>query len=293
MANIVLLHGMWSHPGVAAPLRRHLARRGHLVFAPALPGHIRRDPLPPRRLGRLSLQDYAKRLHACIASQRFDEPPVLVGHSMGGLLAQMLAERTETRGLVLLNSAAPAGTNHIFPSSIRSSLNLLLTPFFWNRAHTPSFERATFALFNEMDPGEARRIYDTLVAESGRCYAEIVFWFLDPRRSSRLESPTDKPVFLVSGGRDHIVHPHVAHRLSQRYPHADVRILPENGHWLFGEAGCEDLYGEIGDWIENLSGARDADDESAPAIRDPERRASMAPAPEPFRTPGEGAVLPR
>ncbi|MGZ7196726.1 alpha/beta hydrolase, partial [Streptococcus pyogenes] len=77
---------------------------GYTCFAPSLPGH---DAVPdqPLLVARQGLADYRADLEAQIAAQGFDRPPVLIGHSMGGLLAQQLAARIQPTALVLLTPA--------------------------------------------------------------------------------------------------------------------------------------------------------------------------------------------
>ena len=252
MSNIVLIHGMWSHPAVAEPLRSRLQQIGHHVVAPFLVGHDPDNPLSESELGNLSVSDYVAGVVEFIEAQEFSDPPILIGHSMGGLIAQMVAARISIRGIVLLNSAGPAGINHIFFSSFRSSVNVLGTPVFWRRPHFPSFRRARFALFNEMEKSFARLIHSSLIPESGRCFFEIVFWWLDPRKTTRITDQLDLPMLILSSGKDHIVHPSVSRNLLKRYPQADFRLFPDRGHWVFHEAECERIYEEIEDWIETI-----------------------------------------
>ena len=260
MANIILIHGMWSHHQVAAPLRRHLENVGHCVFAPELPAHDRRDPDQAKKVARLSTNDYVTFLTDLIEKEEFSEPPVLIGHSMGGLLAQMVASRIDVAGLCLLNSAAPAGTNHIYPSPSWFFRRTLGRFRFWAKPHKPSLQEARWGLMNRTDFDVARdfditrdydiasAVHETLVAESGRAFFELVFWWLDLRRTTRIELP-NVPTFIVSSGMDRVVHPRVARSLQKRYPHAEFQSFPENGHWIFHEAGAERIYEAIEIWL--------------------------------------------
>jgi len=109
---VMLIHGMWCTAGVMSELREALERAGYRVEAPSLPLHMDKagyDGDLRARLARTSLQDYVTFLIDRI--NQLEAPPILVGHSMGGLLAQLLAVRVPCEKLVLLSSAAPGGIN--------------------------------------------------------------------------------------------------------------------------------------------------------------------------------------
>lgn len=107
--DILLIHGAFVGGWVFERLRSELSRRGWRTHAPDLPFHgsdFAGQP-PHAELHRQSLAEYRRFLEDEIA--RLPQPPVLVGHSMGGLLAQQLAARSLCRAAVLLAPAAPWG----------------------------------------------------------------------------------------------------------------------------------------------------------------------------------------
>jgi pimeloyl-ACP methyl ester carboxylesterase len=249
MADIIFVHGMWSHGGVAEPLCGHLEEAGHQVFSPSLPGHDARTASDWKTHGRRSIHEYVAFVENFIAKQKFVQPPILIGHSMGGLIAQIVAARVPVRGLALLNSAAPAGINHIYPGPVYFFRKTLLTPRFWSLPTKPSFDSARKGLFHNVDPDKAAEIYATLVPESGRCFFEMVFWWLNFRAPTRVRNATRTPLFIVCSGKDKVVAPSVAFALTKRYPQAEFQLFPDNGHWIFHEEGEEAIYEAIEWWI--------------------------------------------
>tara|TARA_R110000850_G_scaffold239282_1_gene364096 strand:+ start:2053 stop:2883 length:831 start_codon:yes stop_codon:yes gene_type:complete len=239
---------MWSRGDVALPLRESLEKRGHRVWSPTLPGHHRTTSVD---VAQLSLRDYADAIGGLIDSNTFAQPPVIVGHSMGGLIAQMVAAERETGPVVLLNSAGPAGVNHILPPAVLTNAQTLIKPAFWRRSHILSWQAARYGLLNEVDLPKAREIYENLTPESGTALGELVFWFLDPNRTSTIRTKNLRaPILIVSGGRDRITSAPIARALAKCYPQAESQIYPHHGHWIFEEAGRDTTFSRIADWIE-------------------------------------------
>ncbi|MGM0451408.1 MAG: alpha/beta hydrolase, partial [Pseudomonadota bacterium] len=127
---VMLIHGMWCTPEVLTELREAFEQAGYPVEAPCLPLHMDKaeyDDQLRAKLAQTSLQDYVAFLVDRV--NRLEAPPILVGHSMGGLLAQLVAARVPCEKLVLLSSAAPGGINGWRWSVVRTfGRNLLLFP---------------------------------------------------------------------------------------------------------------------------------------------------------------------
>src|SRR5579871_4991619 len=114
----LLIHGMWATPAVWVNWRQFLEGHGWRVEVPALRHHDAPPLEPPAALGTTSLADYVDDLAAMI--ERLPEPPVIIGHSMGGLIALLLCARGLGRAGVLLTPAPPSGVFAIRPSNLRA-----------------------------------------------------------------------------------------------------------------------------------------------------------------------------
>lgn len=248
---VVLLHGMWSTGRTLDPIRAFLEARGYPVLAPTLPLHPPSTRDEHAALGRLSLLDYARFLEEAILAARLPTPPVLVGHSMGGLLAQMLASRLTTRALVLLAPAPPAGIQAVRWKNLLATRNVILTPGFWSRPHRPPAEIAAWGLLNGVPEPRRSEIRDALLNESGRAYAEIVFWWLDRANASRVASEEVRcPMLVMTGAEDRVIPPAVVRRVAALYPQAETLVLPERGHWLFEGEGADEILARMACWLD-------------------------------------------
>lgn len=237
---VMLIHGMWSRPPIWDNFRTFFEGRGYRVVVPVLRHHtIEPGDTPNPELAVTSLADYADDLAKTI--RKLDRKPLVVGHSMGGLLAQMLAARNLTLAVVALAPAQCAGT---FNFDLRSSwiFRREFTTFgFWRQLHLPTFSAMRYSMLNRMPENEARQIHDMLIPESGRTLLEIGWWFFDRRRTTWI-NPADIrcPMLFLTGTADRLTPLWLTKRVAKRYEdRALVEALKNHSHWLPGEPGWE------------------------------------------------------
>ncbi len=262
--TVVMIHGMWGGSWCWEKYRGYFEQRGYRCIVPTLPYHDT-DPQaqPDPRLGTTGLLEYADVLSRQI--EQLDQAPVLMGHSMGALLAQMLASRNLAAALVLLTPAAPAGILSLRASVVRSFLPVVSTWGFWRKPVRLTFGKAVYGILNLLPRREQRVTYDRLVHESGRAVFEIGFWFLDSRHATRIdEQKVTCPVFVVGSEHDHVTPPAVVRRVTQKYNHVSTyRELSGHAHWVIGEPGWEEIAALIARWLDEQALA----DEKRPGDR--------------------------
>lgn len=248
--SVVMIHGgfcgPWTWDGFAARFRE----RGYEVTAPALRHHDGGKPHPA--LGTTSLLDYADDLEALVKAM--DEPPILVGHSLGGLLAQMLAARVKTRAAVLLAPSAPWGVPPSTLFEIGAAHGLMLRVGFWNTILEPSFDVAAAHSLDRLPMMEREAIFKRFVPESGRATFEVLHWALDMRRASEVDTrKVDCPLFFVAGETDRISPTGTVRRTAALYEdRASYEIVPGMSHWLVGEPGWERVCNRALAWLDSL-----------------------------------------
>ncbi len=231
---LVFIHGMWSTPAVFTRVRTALSADGWETYAPVLPFHDRDPGLPPAEgLGRLSIEDYVAFLVTAIRA--LPVPPVIIGHSMGGLLAQSVAARVEHAGLVLLSTAGTAATPGVALAPLKTMGGVVLRWGWWDDATRIEPEPAMWGIFNGVPADVAAAEIKTLVWDSGRVLAEIIMPWLSKTRANTVDLGKLKaPALVIVGSEDRITLASVSRAVARKLGGpVDYHELPDVGHWLF------------------------------------------------------------
>ncbi|MCH8684097.1 alpha/beta hydrolase [Pedomonas mirosovicensis] len=231
---LYFIHGMWAQPRIWDAVRAHFEANGYQTRAPALPGHdiSPSDPVPPA-LADLSVTDYVAALEADL--REIEGPVVLIGHSLGGLIAQMLADRLSPAGLVLL---APGPSADILPLAwgpIRTCWPIMSRWGFWDEALPLPREVAFYGVFNGVPADVAELEYGQAVYESGKVLAEVAFGAVSLARRTKVNYDHIRcPSLVVVGTQDRITPASVGRATARRLPRpVQYCELDDTGHWLF------------------------------------------------------------
>jgi pimeloyl-ACP methyl ester carboxylesterase len=236
---VLMIHGAFCGPWSLDGLKARFEQAGYEVSAPCLRFH---DIVPPpAALGTTGLADYIADLEEEAAA--LGEAPVLVGHSMGGLLAQMLAARGKVRGIACLAPSAPYGILPSTPFEIASAQALYMAGEFWNKPLIPERWIAMTNTLDMLDEKSREKVFARFVPESGLATFEIMQWALDPRRASSVDaSRVTCPVLCLAGNRDRVNPPATVRSVAKRYRAlGSFEEVANHSHWLIGEPGWEKI----------------------------------------------------
>ncbi|HEU4643144.1 MAG TPA: alpha/beta fold hydrolase [Gemmatimonadaceae bacterium] len=241
---VLYVHGMFGGAWMFDAFQRWMAACGWPGVAIDLRG--RDGSRPVDDIGRVSMRDH---VDDALGVARAMGRPIVVGHSMGGLIAQKLAEADAVRAAVLLCAAPPRGISVASASLLARQLKhapaLLLS-----RPLVPTRGDAEALMFNRVPPAEHDALFTRLVPESGRAGLELSLGLIavDARR-------VRCPVLSVAASDDRFLAPRIGRALAARY-HAELREYAEHGHFIIGEPGWERVAEEVAGWLEcALSGA--------------------------------------
>lgn len=235
MATVVMVHGAFCGGWAFERLRAPFEAQGHAVHAPDLPGRERGGSGPAG----LSMSDYADALVRFCAG--LPEPPVLLGHSMGGLVCQMAARRAGARALALLAPSPPWGVAGSSLEEAMAALGVNLLDPFWSGAVFPDRGLMRSHSLDRLPREEQEAVLARLVPESARALREVLNWWLDPFMTTSLGSgPVPAPGLVLAGERD-AVHPADTVRRTAERIGAEFVALPGMSHWLPAEPGWEEV----------------------------------------------------
>jgi pimeloyl-ACP methyl ester carboxylesterase len=256
--DILLIHGMWSQPWVWDAWRAVLAQAGYRCHAPALPAHDAPPDAPaPPGLAKLGLAEYTAAMQASAEriAQETGCAPIVMGHSMGGLIAQMLAVRMPLAALVCVNSASPGSIHQLRPMTLPGTLRHFANPLLWRMPFRLNAWEAGYLLFNQMPADQVRTMHARIVDESGRVAYQQAFGPLNLVGSNRVDkAKINAPMLYLSGALDRII-PVAASRASARW-YGDAltyREYPQHAHWLLQEPGYEEVLRDVLGWLESAN----------------------------------------
>ncbi len=244
-APIVMVHGAFCAGWAFDHFRLPFEAAGHRVIAPDLPGH-ESGPGRPMVAGR-SMSDYARAVRRVIDEQ--PGLPILIGHSMGGLVAQMAATRSPVAGLILLAPSCPWGVSGSTAEEAISAVSLYALGPYWALPVDPDYASAERYLFDRLGRAERRETFARLTPESGRALWETLNWWLDPFATTHVGASTIRvPVLAIAGELDAIHPPATVRSISSRLG-GETLVFPGMSHWLVGEPGWERVADACLEWI--------------------------------------------
>src|SRR3954462_9259441 len=244
---VLMIHGAFCGPWSLEGLQQKFEGAGYSVTAPCLRFHDQAPP--PGALGTTGLADYAADLEEEI--RHMGEAPIVVGHSMGGLLALQLASRVSVRALILLAPSAPWGIPPTTLFEIGAAQAMHLRPGYWNMVLEPSRDVALAHSLDKLPRHMRDEVFGRFVPESGRATFEIMSWGLDLNHASEVDADAvTAPLLFLTGSDDKINPPSTVASIAALYKErATAEVLDGMGHWLIGEPGWEKLAERALGWL--------------------------------------------
>ncbi|RKN51028.1 alpha/beta hydrolase [Micromonospora endolithica] len=254
--TVVLIHGLWMTPRSWERWADRYTARGLRVLAPAWPGlegeveRLRADPTPIAGQSIAGIADHYDRL-----VRDLPRPPLIMGHSFGGLIAQLLVDRGLGAAAVGVHPAAPKGVVKVPLSTLRSGFSILRNPANRHRAVPFTADDFHYAFGNTLDREASDRAWERYaVPGAGRVLFEGAFANLDPNSPARVEvGRHDRaPLLLLAGTEDHVVPPSVVRGTAALYQRSRALTayheFAGRSHFTVGEPGWERVADYALDW---------------------------------------------
>jgi pimeloyl-ACP methyl ester carboxylesterase len=235
MTAIVMVHGAfcggWCFEHFGTPFEA----AGFEVIAPDLRGHA--AGAPTASVIGVSMSDYAADIAKLCES--LDEPPVLLGHSMGGLVAQLAARKAKIRALGLLAPSPPWGVVGSSLEEAATAFGVQIAGLFSSGALDPDRGLMRAYSLDRMPKDEREAAVERLRPESAMAVRETLNWWLDPFMTTSVGPGTITAPSLVISGQGDVVHSAATAKAIADRIGAAFKVMPGMSHWLVGEPGWE------------------------------------------------------
>jgi len=254
--TIVFIHGLWLTALSWEHWAERYTRRGFKVIARSWPGMegdieaLRRDPSAIAGLGVTEIVDHYEGI-----IRQLDRPPIIIGHSFGGLMTQMLVDRGLGASAVAI-SPAPVKGIFILPfSTLKAAFPALKNPFDTHRAVSLTLEQFHYGFTNHLTEEESEPIYARYaVPGPNHVLFQASFANFNPHAATMVDfhNHDRAPLLLVGNGRDHTVPASVVKANHNLYRHStavtEYKEYPERTHWTLGQDGWEEVADYALDW---------------------------------------------
>jgi non-heme chloroperoxidase len=254
--TIVLIHGLWLTPLSWEGWKQRFESRGHQVLAPAWPGlegsveELRANTEPYERVGVKEIADHYDRI-----VRGLERPPIVMGHSFGGLIAQLLLDRGLGAAGVAVNPAPIKGVLGLPLPQLKVAWVALKSPANRHKALMLTPEQFHYGFTNTMTLEQSRPIYDRLaVPGPGRPLFQAGLANFNPNAVTKVNrhNSSRAPLLMLAGGRDHTVPAstvRAAYKLQKKSGAVtDIEEYPERSHFTVGQDGWEAVADHALDW---------------------------------------------
>jgi len=246
MTAIVMVHGAFCGGWAFERFRAPFEAAGFQVTAPDLRGHGASERA--EAVIGVSMADYAADIARFCAT--LPEPPVLLGHSMGGLVAQLAARRTNLKALVLLAPSPPWGVGAASLEEAATAFGVQMLGPFSSGALQPERGLMRAYSLDRMPAAECEAVIARLRPESAQAVRETLNWWLDPFMTTSVGAGAlGVPALVISGQGDVVHSPGTARAVADRLG-ATFKVMPGMSHWLVGEPGWEGVAEAALRWLE-------------------------------------------
>jgi pimeloyl-ACP methyl ester carboxylesterase len=256
-APVMFIHGAWLSPGSWENFSNYFRDRGFAVSAPEWP-RKQGDAEQPREasdeiegLGLNEIVDhYETQIHA------LGQPPVLIGHSFGGLIVELLLDRGLGHAGVAMSPAPPKGIFVLPFSSLKAAAPALAHPSKWHGVVPLTLEEFTYGFVNTFTPDDAKAAYEKYaVPETGQIFYEAGFanFHLHPPTEVHFKKEDRAPLLIVGATEDHTVPASLAKKQYEKYEHSPAQTdyieFEGRPHLMMVAEDWEEIAAGIEGWL--------------------------------------------
>jgi non-heme chloroperoxidase len=258
---VVFIHGLWLLPSSWDRWAGLFADAGYAPVSPGWPDDpdtVAEAIADPDVFADKTIGQVADHYSAVIGT--LTRKPAVIGHSFGGLLAQIIAGRGQSAVTVAVDAAPFRGVLPLPLSALKAAFPVLGNPANRHRAVPLTFEQFRFAFASAVSEEEGRRLYDTYaVPASGAPLFQAATANFNPRTEAKVDTrnPDRGPLLIISGGQDNTVPQAISHAAYKQQEHnpglTEFAEIPGRGHSLTIDDGWAEVAQTALDFIRRFS----------------------------------------
>ena len=246
---VVFIHGLWLLPSSWANWGEFFKKAGYAPLTPDWPDDpetVEQARANPDVLAKKNLKQIAD--HTAEVIDGLNKKPAVMGHSTGGLLAQMIADRGLSAATVAIDPGPFRGVLPLPVSALRSAGPVLKNPLNRGKAITLTLDQFKYGWANALDDDEAKQLYETYhVAAPGVALMQMANANLNPWTEAKVDpkNPDRGPLLIIDGEKDHTVPwaiANAAYKRQKRNPAVtEIKQMPNRGHSLTIDSGWQEV----------------------------------------------------
>ena len=254
--TIVLIHGFWVTPRSWEHWKSRYEDRGYRVLTPAYPGFeveveaLRADPTP---IEELTVPATIEHLEGVV--RELESPPILMGHSAGGVFTQILLDHGYGAVGVAINSAPTEGVKRVPLSQIKAAFPVLKNPANRHKAVGFTPEQWHYVFTNTFSEEDSLALYERYhIPASGRVFWESALANIHPGHDDtyvNYNNDARAPLLFISGSEDHLMPPSLQRSNAKHYKSdtlTEVKEFEGRAHLMPAQDGWEEVADYALDW---------------------------------------------
>jgi pimeloyl-ACP methyl ester carboxylesterase len=262
--TIILIHGFWVTPRSWEHWITRYESKGYRVIAPAYPGFdveveaLNADPTP---IEKVTVPQIVEKLETIVKG--LDKPPILIGHSAGGVFVQLLLDHGFGAAGVAINSAPTEGIPVLPLSQIKSTFTVFSSLANRHKAIGFNHDQWHYAFTNTFSEAESKALYERyhIPASGAILWNTVLANFQPGRQDTWVDYNNDAraPLLFISGAEDHLMPPSVQRSNAKHYKSntiTEVKEFEGRSHLMPAQAGWEEVADYALEWAEQHAGAK-------------------------------------
>lgn len=245
--TIVFIHGLWLHSSSWQKWMDFFNEKGYKTLNPGWPGDattIAECRTNYEKIANRGVEEIVENYAKIIAT--LPEPPIVIGHSFGGLIAQILLGRGLASACIAIDPAPMKGVWQLPFSAIKAALPVLLNPFNVTKAKSLTYEQFRYGFANAVSEKEAKELYDrwTIPAPCRPLFQAATATFAGTQTKVNTQNTTRGPLLITGGEKDNQAPPILGQASIKKYNTtviSDFKLFEGRGHSLIVDSRWKEI----------------------------------------------------